>query len=165
MITDVLIKTMRQIYRSKARLILIVLPPIIFMGFFGFVFGADSGNIPTTIGFINDDTGYTSDYYQYLPYNLSDNPQSLGSLFIDVLENDTSLLTNAFEDSYYELDVRIYSDEAEMIKDLEIQSIILGVKIPQNFTETILAIYNTQYFQVNGEYLDLPTDGGNTSKV
>ena len=50
-----------------------------------------------------------------------------------------------------------------MISSIEIQSLVIGVVIPENFTEMVLATYNTQYNLVNSAYLDLPLNGGNTT--
>ena len=55
------------------------------MGFFGFIFSGDGGEVSITIGYVNLDEGYDSDYYQYLPdnFNLTKNPENMGSLFFD----------------------------------------------------------------------------------
>lgn len=165
MVKQTLIKNLKQLFRNRGRIAVIIISPIIFMGFFGFVFNSDAGEVPILIGYVNHDEGYNSDYYQYLPdnFNLTENPENLGSLFFDIFDNSTKLLSDAFEDRFYSLSIRSFSDEEDMISAIEIQSVVVGVIIPENFTEMVLATYNTQYSRSNGVYLDLPSLGGNTS--
>ncbi len=165
MIGPTLLKNLRQLFRNRGRIAVIIISPIIFMGFFGFIFNSDGGEVSITIGYVNLDEGYESDYYQYLPdnFNLTKNPENMGSLFFDIYENKTTQLSDAFEDSLYVLEIQSFSNREDMISSIEKQSLIVGVIIPENFTEMILATYNTQYNNANGMYLDLPRSGGNTT--
>lgn len=167
MLGKMILKTIRQMARNRARVAMVILAPVIFFTFFGYVFTPQTDNVILSVGVLNNDVGYAEDYFPILPDNYNrttSNPQSLGHLFSDLLANYTGILTQSQEGSNLLLDIVIYDDEEVILKDLQTQVVSLGIIIPENFTEILLATYNTQYSLASGQYHEeLPRFGGNTS--
>ena len=142
-ILSVMLKTLRQTFRNKGRLMLVLILPIIFFSFFGFAFGAPEADNVTLIGYVDEDIGYDVDFSDIIPdaFKVSDKQSTLGELFIDLVESHRQLLVNNSD----ELEFVKYSTVDELIGDVETQNIQLGLFIPSNFTESILSGYNDRY--------------------
>ena len=168
MLGKMILKTIKQMARNRARVAMVILAPVIFFTFFGYVFAPQANDVILSVGLLNNDTGYTDDYFRILPeqWNTSktSNPQSMGHLFSDLFANNTGLLTQSLEDSTLLVDIIVYDDDEVLLKDLQTQVVSLGILIPKNFTEILLSTFNTQYSRANGQYYEgLPRFGGNTS--
>ncbi|MHA2502444.1 MAG: ABC transporter permease, partial [Candidatus Kariarchaeaceae archaeon] len=129
---ETLLKTLKELFRHRGRLAILVLSPIIFFGFFGFVFGPSAPQDFTTyIGYLNEDTGvYSGD----LPASLGvDSGDNLAQTYLEILDENTEVLV----DTKYTVVLYEYETEAEMVKDLERLSINAGIILPDDFTEAV----------------------------
>ncbi len=158
-------KTIKQTVRNRSRLLIIILSPILFFGFFGYVFTPQESGLVLNIGFINEDTGYSSDYTGIIPNSFSSaDRNTLSDMFFDLFENYTITVLPSFNRSNTQLDLISYSDEQTMINNVETNRIDIGIIMPADFTEVILGIYNLNYYSINGVFLqDLPTEVSNTT--
>lgn len=139
------VKTLKEIVRNRPRLLILILSPIVFFSFFGFIFNSDGNDaIFRNIAVINDDegTGFNS-----LPllYTNQETYDDMASLYLDYLDNRTDDLVDAdvFINVYY------YSSLDEAIKDVETQVMNLLVVFPENFTESVVSAYNVLQLQSN----------------
>lgn len=157
-------KISKEIYRNKVRLAFILISPILFLGFFGFVFSPQNEPINLRIAYINHDTGYNIQYSQIFSDNFTiTNNQDIGAIMMDLLANQSSKFSLNLEENEIELDIIEYSSQDMVIDDIETSTIQLGVIIPSNFTESILSQYNLRYNATEGSIVDgFPTSAGNT---
>jgi len=124
-------KGIKEIFRDKKGLALLIVFPMAFMFVFGFAFGStNSANEPMDIAVLNHDNGTTL-YYQ----NSSEE--------INFGDNFTSLLENLnYEDSVTHL-FNVHNVSEEKAKDMlmkrEIACILI---IPENFSNAIRAMIN-----------------------
>ena len=137
LVLDIFIKTIKELLRSRNNLLMIILTPIIFFSFFGFIYGSvGGGNQVQLIGIINNDIGNGENLTEIIPNNLissTSDDRTFGGLYLDLLQNNTQKLV----DSQLTLDLKFYRTEDEMRKDIEIQVISLGLIIPSNFTAAL----------------------------
>ena len=83
---------------------------------------------------------------------------------IELLDNQTEVLIENMDIRSMVVNIVTYDDLESLTKDIESQSLYVGVVIPQNFTEFILKTYNSQYNKTNGVPVDgLPKGEGNSS--
>ncbi|MHA2249610.1 MAG: ABC transporter permease [Candidatus Kariarchaeaceae archaeon] len=150
---EVMLKTLKQTYRSKSAVAIIIIGPIVFFSFFGLVFGTENESRTRTIGFINEDIGYdTLDFSDIIPHKflIAGNSSNFGNLYVELLKNHIDLLV----ESPISLSMKAYTDYEELRKDVEIQVLNVGIIIPKNFTEAMLSGYNDGYHTKNGLYKD-----------
>lgn len=157
---DYFFRTLKQVYRSPTRMVLIIGFPLGFTLIFAFIFGGGgsqlggSGDI-LPIGVIFDDDGtsinqWKDDFNNYtLPYsnNGSIDPltNGFGRFFIDSLQGKTSLRLSDRKFNVIEFGRR---DEA--LSAIRSQAVTLVIEIPFDFSLGILSGINSQQEILNG---------------
>lgn len=139
------LKYLKAIGRNKGRLGILILAPIIFFSFFGFIFNTGDNTIIRNIGVINNDQGALQSIESIIPtdYPVELRHNSLSSLYLDMMANHTTFLIN----TEIEVVIRFYDNLDDLIADTETSSISVGLVFDTDFTNSILAQIN----QIRGQ--------------
>ncbi|UCE13273.1 MAG: ABC transporter permease [Candidatus Heimdallarchaeota archaeon] len=152
----VFIRSSKQVFRSRAQLVLIIGFPMILVATFAFIFGGGAEFLGTTsleIGVINYDhvdPTWKDTFGTYVPTDTDDIfEKGFGDYFIDSLRGLTSVNITDFP-----LIVKNYNSLEEVTNDIKSRLIVLSVVIPEDFSLSILGGINYKINLTEGAPVD-----------
>ena len=167
MLFSIVKKNIKEVFRQKSTLILIILFPIVFISFFSFIFGGSGTTNQTyNLGIINRDKGF------------DDNLKGIFSNDTLIQHNRSEILSSGFAnyfilklgnlkyqhspDSFF-FKIQSYITESDAKKSLEQRNLDALLIFDENFTDGMISAINNKYFMTYHTWLQgVPTSINST---
>jgi len=161
----VFIRSIKQVRRSPAQLALILAFPLIFVAAFAFIFGGGAeflGSTTLEIGVINNDQIEPSWKNNFSPYVATDTNEILEKGFGEYFTNSLEGLTS-IEITETPLRIHDYSSLDKATNDIKSRKIVLCLRIPRDFSQSVLSGLNYKINLTEGSPIDPQLTNTNAS--
>ena len=162
MLTSIIKKNIKEVFRQKSTLILILLFPIIFISFFSFIFGGSgTSNQTYNLGIINRDKGFDENLKGIFANDTliqQNRSEILSSGFANYFISKLGNLTYEHSSHTFIFKIQSYGTESDAKKPLEQRNLDALLIFDENFTNGMISAINNKYFMTYHTWLQgVPT--------